>query len=300
MSNFSFSRDSCFYPNNREQSIDAPVTGKFQMPELPEVETIIRTLRPSLLDRKIERVRIHRQDVIHPKNTDLTSHLTNRAITALERRGKKIIFNLDDNAKFYIHLGMSGRLTLAAAQTPTPPHTHLILDIASSELRFTDPRRFGGIFWLGTNQSPDADLGPEPLTIQPKELAQRLKKTSRAIKTALMDQKLIAGLGNIYADEALFTAGIHPQIPAKKLNPPQIASLTQSIKTVLNRAIHHRGSTLRDYRDSNNQPGNFQKNHQVYDRAGKPCATCKTPIIRIVLGGRSTHFCPKCQARKRN
>jgi formamidopyrimidine-DNA glycosylase len=299
LSNFSFSRDSCFYPNNREQSIDAPVTGKFQMPELPEVETIIRTLRPTLLNRKIDAARIIRQDIIHPRNTDLAQNLTNRKIAVLERRGKKIIFTLDNSAKFYIHLGMSGRLTLTPPQTPIPTHTHLILDIASNELRFTDPRRFGGIFWLGTNQSPDNDLGPEPLTIQPKELAKRLKRTSRAIKTALMDQKLIAGIGNIYADEALFTAGIHPKIPAKKLTPPQIATLTQSIKTVLNRAIHHRGSTLRDYRDSNNQPGNFQKIHQVYDRAGQPCLTCKTPITRIVLGGRSTHFCPKCQNKKR-
>jgi formamidopyrimidine-DNA glycosylase len=268
------------------------------MPELPEVETIIRTLRPSLLNRKIDAARIIRQDVIRPKNTNLARNLTGRTITAIDRRGKKIIFTLDDSAKFFIHLGMSGRLTLTPPQTAIPTHTHLILDIATSELRFTDPRRFGGIFWLGTDQSPDTDLGPEPLTIRSKELAERLKKTSRAIKTALMDQKLVAGLGNIYADEALFTAGIHPKIPAKRLTPPQIANLTQSIKTVLNRAIHHRGSTLRDYRDSNNQPGNFQKIHQVYDRAGKPCLTCKTPITRIVLGGRSTHFCPKCQARK--
>jgi formamidopyrimidine-DNA glycosylase len=269
------------------------------MPELPEVETIVRTLRPSLLGRRIDALRIIRHDVIHPKNIDLTSELTGRTIVAIERRGKKIVFTLDDDAQFYIHLGMSGRLTFDPPQTAMPKHTHLILQIAGSELRFTDPRRFGGIFWLGTASSPDVGLGPEPLKLRASQLAARLSKTQRSIKTALMDQKTIAGLGNIYVDESLFTAGIHPQIVASKLSSAEIARLNRSIKTVLNRAIHHRGSTLRDYRDADGRPGDFQKIHQVYDRAGKPCVICKTPIRRIVLGGRSTHFCPKCQNKKR-
>src|ERR1700722_5170255 len=153
------------------------------MPELPEVETIVRTLRPTLLGRRIEAVRILRQDIITPQKIDLPSKLTGREITGIHRRGKKIIFKLDDSAQFYIPLGMSGRLTLNPPKSAIAPHTHMTMQIAASELRFTDPRRFGGIFWLGTDQSPDADLGPEPLTIQPKELAERLKKTSRAIKT---------------------------------------------------------------------------------------------------------------------
>jgi formamidopyrimidine-DNA glycosylase len=292
-------RDSCFYPNNREQSIDTAGEAKFQMPELPEVETIVRTLRPSLLGRRIDALRIIRQDIIRPKNIDLNSKLTGRAILAIGRRGKKIIFNLDDDARFYVHLGMSGRLTLDRPQAVIPPHTHLILHIAGGELRFTDPRRFGGVFWLGTHASPDTDLGPEPLELRASQLAARLTRTRRAIKTALLDQKILAGLGNIYADESLFAAGIHPQIPASKLSSTQIARLNRSIKTVLNRAIHHRGSTLRDYRDPNGQPGDFQKIHRVYDRAGKPCVVCGAPIFRIVLGGRSTHFCPKCQNKKR-
>jgi formamidopyrimidine-DNA glycosylase len=269
------------------------------MPELPEVETIVRSLRPSLLGRRIDALRIIRQDIIRPKNIDLTLKLTGRAIIAIGRRGKKIVFNLDDDARFYIHLGMSGRLTLDRPQTAMPKHTHMILHIAGSELRFTDPRRFGGVFWLGTDSSPDSGLGPEPLQIRASQLAARLANTRRTIKTALMDQRTIAGLGNIYVDESLFTAGIHPQIVASKLSTAEISRLNRSIKTVLNRAIHHRGSTLRDYRDPSGQPGDFQKIHQVYDRAGKPCVVCGTPIQRIILGGRSTHFCPKCQPPKR-
>ncbi|MGD0462023.1 MAG: bifunctional DNA-formamidopyrimidine glycosylase/DNA-(apurinic or apyrimidinic site) lyase [Tepidisphaeraceae bacterium] len=269
------------------------------MPELPEVETIVRSLRPNLLGRRIDALRIIRQDIIRPKNIDLASKLTGRAIVAILRRGKKIVFNLDDAARFYIHLGMSGRLTLARPQTVMPPHTHMILRFAGKELRFTDPRRFGGVFWLGTHASPDADLGPEPLKLRPSQLAARLANTRRAIKTALLDQKTLAGLGNIYADESLFAAGIHPQVPANELSSIEIARLNRSIKTVLNRAIHHRGSTLRDYRDANGQPGDFQKIHRVYDRAGKPCVVCGVTIQRLVLGGRSTHFCPKCQPPKR-
>jgi formamidopyrimidine-DNA glycosylase len=132
-------------------------------------------------------------------------------------------------------------------------------------------------------------------------LAIRLKQTKRVVKTALLDQSLIAGLGNIYADEALFAAGIHPRTPSHRLSSAQIAALSREIKQVLRRALRHRGSTLRDYRDANGRPGNFQKLHRVYDRAGQPCQNCRTPIVRIVLGARSTHFCPKCQARsKRN
>jgi len=264
------------------------------MPELPEVETIVRTLCPRAVGRTVDGVRILRPDIIQPANIDLAAKLLHRSIVRLYRRGKKIVFELDDAARFYIHLGMSGRLALEAPDAPIRPHTHFVLQIAEYEIRFVDPRRFGGVFWLGTDGCPDTGLGPEPLSLRAAELGSRLAKTRRAIKTALLDQKILAGLGNIYADEALFTAGIDPRIPANRLSPPQIARLNRSIKTVLNRAIRHRGSTLRDYRDANGLPGGFQKIHRVYDREGKPCVVCGTPIKRIVLGGRSTHFCPKC------
>jgi formamidopyrimidine-DNA glycosylase len=267
------------------------------MPELPEVETIVRSLLPVTLGQAINGVRVLRQDIIQPGDFDLASKISRRTIVRLHRRGKKIVFELDDANRFYIHLGMSGRLTLDPPDSPIRPHTHLVLQIAAGEIRFVDPRRFGGVFWLGSDRSADTGLGPEPLNLQTKQLARRLIKTHRSIKTTLLDQKVLAGLGNIYADEALFTAGIDPRVPASKLSPTQIARLNKSIKTVLNRAIRHRGSTLRDYRDANGKPGSFQKIHRVYDREGKPCFVCGTLITRIVLGGRSTHFCPKCGKR---
>jgi formamidopyrimidine-DNA glycosylase len=204
---------------------------------------------------------------------------------------------MEEGERFFIHLGMTGRLVLVAAGTPLLPHTHVIFHIDGREMRFVDPRRFGGVFWLGA-KDPGEELGPEPLEMTADELTQRLAKTRRAIKTALLDQRVLAGVGNIYADEALFHAGIDPRLAANRLSTQQIVRLNESIKTVLNRAIEHKGSTLRDYRDGNGEPGNFQKVHQVYDREGQPCLVCGGPIKRIVLGGRSTHFCPHCQQRR--
>jgi formamidopyrimidine-DNA glycosylase len=265
------------------------------MPELPEVETIVRTLRSGTVSHRIDQVRLIRSDIVDPADIELPQLIRGRVVRSLSRRGKKIIFELDGQDRFFIHLGMSGRLTLEPRNAPLRPHTHLILTINRQELRFVDPRRFGGIFWLGKEKSPETGLGPEPLEISADDLATRLKKTRRAIKTALLDQKLIAGVGNIYADEALFAARINPRILANRLSRDQIARLNDAIKLVLARAIDHRGSTLRDYRDANGNPGAFQKIHQVYDREAQPCLVCRTQIKRIVLGQRSTHFCPQCQ-----
>lgn len=265
------------------------------MPELPEVQTIVQSLARSLLRRRIDAVRINRQDVIRPAQLDLAGHLIGRVFTDITRRGKKIIFRLDDGDRFFIHLGMSGRLSLESSDAPARPHTHVILQIQNDQLRFVDPRRFGGIFWLGSDGSADTGLGPEPLLMRPHQLASRVRATRRSIKTALLDQSMIAGLGNIYADEALFAAGIDPRIWANKLTAGQIGRLSRAIKRVLRRALRHRGSTLRDYRDADGQAGQFQKLHRVYGRDGQPCTVCQTKIARIVLGGRSTHFCPRCQ-----
>jgi formamidopyrimidine-DNA glycosylase len=267
------------------------------MPELPEVETIVRSLRPALVGQRIAAVRHLRPDILSPPDFDLVKSLVHRKILAISRRGKKIVFDLGAAGRFYIHLGMSGRLTIQISGTQPKPHTHLILMIGGRELHFVDPRRFGGVFWLGIDQFADTGLGPEPLEMRAAQLARALAGTHRAIKTALMDQKLVAGLGNIYVDESLFSAGIHPQIPANEIPRHQITRLNRSIKRVLRRALRHRGSTLRDYRDANGQAGEFQKIHRVYDRAGESCVICGTSIVRIVLGGRSTHFCPKCQGR---
>jgi len=268
------------------------------MPELPEVQTIVTTLRPSLLGRPLSNVRLLRPDILHPSGLELPAKVNGRRVADVTRRGKKIIIQLDDGESFFIHLGMSGRLTLEASASQLPLHTHLVISLPENrELRFTDPRRFGGVWWIGDDYHPDSGLGPEALDLIPAYLIERLARTKRAIKTALLDQKLIAGIGNIYADEALFAAGIHPTTLTHRLKPDQITALVRAIKKVLTRALRHKGSTLRDFRNADGQPGGFQKLHRVYDREGKPCHNCKTPLLRLVLGGRSTHFCPSCQKR---
>jgi len=266
------------------------------MPELPEVQTVVTTLQPRLVGERIRSIRLARTDILTPDGVDLPRLLTGRSIRSIDRRAKRIVFTLDDENRFYIHLGMSGRLTIALPTDAVAPHTHLVIEIASHELRFVDPRRFGGIWWMGRD-ADDPDLGPEPLTLSSRDLAARLKGTKRAIKAALLDQSLIAGLGNIYVDESLFVAGIHPLRPANKLKPDQIERLNKAIKQVLRQAIEAKGSSLRDYVDADGNRGSFQTLHNVYDRAKEPCVTCQTPIKRIVLGGRSTHFCTRCQKR---
>jgi formamidopyrimidine-DNA glycosylase len=267
------------------------------MPELPEVQTVVATLRPRILGRRIRSVTLARNDIVTPAGVDLVTLLTGRTVRDVARRGKRIVFTLDDANRFYVHLGMSGQLRLIHRSEPAPPHTHLEIDVGRGErLRFRDPRRFGGVWWLGTDVgAQDTGMGPEPLALRPAQLAKRLAGTTRAIKNALLDQRVVAGLGNIYVDESLFAAGIHPLAPADRLTVEQVARLNRAIKLTLRRALRHRGSTLRDYTDADGAAGAFQKLHRVYDRAGEKCRTCKTPIDRIVLGGRSTHFCPRCQ-----
>ena len=267
------------------------------MPELPEVQTVVTTLRPRVVGRTVRAVHVHRADVIDPPGTDLVTHLTGRGVKSIERRGKRIIFTLDDNldSRFFVHLGMTGRLTIVTPDTPRPPHTHVEIALDTGVLRFTDPRRFGGVWWLGPAGCADAGMGPEPLTVRPAQLERRLSRTTRAVKNALMDQSVVAGLGNIYVDESLFAAGIHPLTPGNQLTTEEVARLNRSIKAVLRRAIKSRGSSLRDYVDADGNRGSFQSLHKVYDREGKPCRRCKAAIERIVLGGRSTHYCPRCQ-----
>ncbi len=306
------------------------------MPELPEVQTVVNTLRAAILGTRIGRITLNRADIVTPPDTDLSKRLANRSIADLHRRAKRIIFTLDNAERFYIHLGMTGRLTAEPPNASPRPHTHLIIHLTPAQsrfvgrstkpgvsnpndhdnsvsnpqpairnpqsplaLHFVDPRRFGGIFWLGES-SGDADLGPEPLTLRSATLVKILASTKRAIKTALLDQTIIAGIGNIYADEALFEARIHPLTPGNKLSPLRIARLNQAIKKVLTSALRHRGSTLKDFVDGNGQAGGYRSKHKVYDREGEKCPRCRVHLIeRIVLGGRSTCFCATCQNEKR-
>ena len=270
------------------------------MPELPEVQTVVDTLRPRVVGHRITKVHLGRRDILTPSDVDLEQVLTGRTIRDVSRRGKRILFLLDNAERFYIHLGMTGHLSVESRSAAVAPHTHLQLHLearGAQELRFVDPRRFGGIWWLGNSDDEDDDLGPEPLRLRPAQLLLLLSKTKRPIKSALLDQTVVAGLGNIYADESLFAAGIHPLTPANLLKKDQVSRLSRAIKTTLRRALRHRGSTLRNYRDANGDAGNFQKLHRVYGREGQPCRKCRSPVQRIVLGGRSTHFCPSCQSR---
>ena len=264
------------------------------MPELPEVQTVVTTLLPKVLGRRVVAVVSVRDDILTPAGVDLRACVCGRTVRSVERRGKRIVFTLDDDNRFYIHLGMTGQVTVVTPETPVAAHTHLELDLGTERLRFRDPRRFGGLWWLG-REPADAGMGPEPLGLRPGELLERLNRTTRAVKNALLDQRLVAGLGNIYVDEALHAAHIHPLTPADRLSAEDVGRLSRAIKTTLRRAIRHRGSTLRDYRDADGEAGGFQRLHRVYDRAGEPCARCRGAIERIVLGGRSTHFCPCCK-----
>jgi len=265
------------------------------MPELPEVQHVVNSLLPVIVGRRLTAISTGPHDVTEPRGFDLRLRLEGRRIERVYRRAKRIVFELDGDDRFYIHLGMSGTIIVCPRQSPVRPHTHLRADLDNqTELRFSDPRRFGGIFWMGRSFETENDLGPEPFDLCASDLLPRLA-TARVIKTALLDQSVIAGLGNIYVDESLFAARIHPRQPARTLTLTQATSLLSSVKRILNRAIAAGGSSLRDYVDAAGNKGSFQNAHRVYDRAGKACSRCRTPIERIVLHQRSTHFCPACQ-----
>lgn len=279
------------------------------MPELPEVQSVVNALAPALVGKTIAGVDLRRADIVslhaitrlaarrkspRPTPPDLAPLLVGRTITALYRRAKRIVFALDDSAHLYIHLGMTGHLALASS-AELVPHTHLLLHFGPLTLAFSDPRRFGHVVYLPPGSSPDGDLGPEPLLIKSGEFHELLTASRRPIKSALLDQTLIAGLGNIYVDESLHAAGIHPLDPTAGLNPRQTQGLLRAIRRILTRAIAARGSTLRDYRNPAGEAGTYQLSHRVYDREGEPCRRCKTLIVRVVHAQRSTHFCPSCQ-----
>lgn len=285
--------------------MDAPPERKLHVPELPEVQTVVTTLRPRLTGARVVAVHLARADILSPAGTDLPPLLTGRTVASVDRRAKRIVFTLDDGNRFYIHLGMTGQLTVESPEAPPKNHTHLTIEFAEAarrmtgparpfHLRFRDPRRFGGVTWLGADAA-DQNLGPEPLTLRPARLAKLLGQTRRPIKSALLDQTMLAGLGNIYADECLFLARIHPLTPSNQIAAEQVAALNRAIKLTLRRAIRAKGSTLRDFVDADGAAGGYRQKHAVYDRAAEPCRRCKTAIVRIVLTGRSTCFCPNCQ-----
>jgi formamidopyrimidine-DNA glycosylase len=273
------------------------------VPELPEVETVRRGLIASLVGQKIAGVEVLRpQSIGFPLSSDFEQSLLGHSVIDISRRGKYLLIHLDRGAHLGVHLRMSGRLLVTGPEQPLGRHVRVRIFLDQLELRFEDMRVFGRLWYVPQGKEVETvitglrHLGPEPLNnFFGKDLADRLKKRTQPIKTALLDQGVVAGIGNIYADESLFGANINPLRPAQSLTLAELDTLTTVIQSTLSRAIALGGSTLRDYTDSHGVNGNYQEEAWVYARKGAPCRVCGTPVERIRLAGRSTHFCPHCQ-----
>jgi len=270
------------------------------MPELPEVETTLRGLAPHLTGQCIKQITIRNPHLRWPVPANLPEILRKQTIHTLHRRAKYLLIECD-NGTLILHLGMSGSLRVLPANTPAEKHDHFDLVMGNGTLmRLRDPRRFGAVLWHGGDISQHillAKLGPEPLLndFNAAYLHRATRKRSAAIKQMIMDSHVVVGVGNIYASESLFHAGIRPQLPAGKLSLPRCERLVQTIRETLNASITQGGSTLRDFVDSNGKPGYFQQSYTVYGRTGEPCRVCGTSIKQIVQGQRSTFYCPVCQ-----
>lgn len=259
------------------------------MPELPEVETVVRTVAPHLTGRRILSAEFTSRFVTPGNRSALAAKLAGRRVQAVRRRGKFIVITLDEGM-FTIHLGMTGRLLI----TGKPGiHTYAVFHLEDGVLLYDDPRQFGKIEWKPRRV---ARLGPEPLEITLEAFRASLRRKAR-IKPLLLNQAFLAGMGNIYVDESLFAAGIHPLASASRLSASRAAKLHQAIREILGAAIAAGGSSISDYVDAEGNRGWFQVSHQAYGREGEPCARCGAPIKKILVAQRGTHFCPKCQKR---
>ncbi len=282
------------------------------MPELPEVETVRRGLLPMMEGKAIRAADIRRPDLRFPLPEGMKERLTGARVLSLRRRSKYILADLSTGETLLIHLGMSGRILISGQMLgdfvhahPAPAkHDHVIFDMeGGARMIFNDARRFGAMDLMDTAKADDhwllRDLGPEPLgnSFDEPYLVGRLRGRATPIKSALLDQKIVAGLGNIYVSEILYRAGIDPRRQAGRIAADRIATLVPLTRAVLAEAIEAGGSSLRDYRQTDGELGYFQHSFRVYDREGQPCVTpgCTTPIRRVVQSGRSTFFCPTCQ-----
>jgi formamidopyrimidine-DNA glycosylase len=274
------------------------------VPELPEVETIVRDLQPAVVGRRITAVHVSRKPLRRQWRPVWKNLLIGRGICEVRRRGKWIVLALDGDLFLVIHLGMTGQLQVMPGPEPVADHTHVIchLDGNEKQLRFRDIRRFGSAtVFQGTARLnaffQESELGPEPFDLKGDYFRCCLAKTARCLKAVLLDQRVVAGVGNIYADEALFESRLHPARLGLELSPTEAGRLGKGIVKVLNRAITLRGSTIRNYIGASGKKGKYQDEFRVYGRVGEPCPRCRKPIRRIRLAGRSTHFCPGCQKR---
>lgn len=276
------------------------------MPELPEVETVANSVNERIRGEVIHLVWLSRyKEPFKTPPRPMAEALTNARIERVHRVGKHIVFDLgrahgDQPAclQWIVHLGMTGRLLVSATDVPVPQHTHAILHLSSGrELRFVDARRFGRLALYRSSGLQDGFQGPgrEPLTISAEDFAALFGRRRLSIKAALLNQRLLHGVGNIYADESLFRAGIRPTRMAGRLTRERLARLQASLQAVLREAIRLGGSSVSDYVDADGAAGFFQLEHRVYMRTGEPCSVCGTPIRRTVIAGRGTHYCPNCQ-----
>ncbi len=272
------------------------------MPELPEVETTRRGIEPFVTGARIKEAIIRRHDLRQPVSENI-AEVEGRKIRTVTRRSKYLLLEIDDGSTLLIHLGMSGSLRVLDPADAWKKHDHVGITLENGkQLRFHDPRRFGLVLRL-----MEADpllhhpllksLGPEPLEsgFTVEHLKSTCAKRSTDIKRVIMDAKVVVGIGNIYASEALFRAGIRPDLEAHKVSKPRLAKLVSAIRQVLSESISEGGTTLRDFLNSDGQPGYFKQRLCVYDRKDKPCRVCETPICQAVLGQRSTYWCPACQ-----
>jgi formamidopyrimidine-DNA glycosylase len=269
------------------------------MPELPEVETVRRSLAPRVVGQRIERVLVRERRLRVPIAADFEARLRGRRVEDVERRGKYLLLRLDRGATLLVHLGMSGRLWVRPADAPAETHDHVEIGFEPGFVAvFNDPRRFG-LMRLGENDAFDElrTVGEDPLSCRWSAQHWRtlLRQRRLPIKNLLMDQRILAGIGNIYANEMLYRAGIRPRRRASRLRGREIQRLAAAMRDVLEAAVRLGGSSISDYRDAEGRQGYFQIHHAVYDRAGEPCLGCGTSIRRIVLSGRSSFYCPKCQ-----
>lgn len=278
------------------------------MPELPEVETVARGLRAVLPGRRILGVRLGKTDFIDDPAA-LEQELPGARIDQVRRHGKFLVLDLDrpngeaSNLSLLIHLGMTGQIVVGPPEARVAPHTHVFLALDDGkELRYTDIRRFGRIAILahGSREEVLGPLGLDPLEATEAAFIASVKGRRARIKALLLDQHVFRGMGNIYTDESLWRARIHPMRLGAKLRESEIRLLYRAVQVVLTEAIRLRGSSISDYVDSEGQPGEFQLRHRVYQREGKKCFRCGTLIRRVIVAGRSSYFCPRCQPAPRS
>jgi formamidopyrimidine-DNA glycosylase len=271
------------------------------MPELPEVETVVRGLRDLVRGKRLGQVRVWRPEIIESDAREFETLTSGRSVQEVARRGKWIEIHLEGGLTVLAHLRMTGRFSLVAAGEPRGHHDHLEWPLPGlkSALRFADIRRFGRFRLLPTVEV-DAYLdrrgfGPEPFAVTCREFSLRLGQGIRPIKSALLDQRVVAGIGNIYADEILFASRIHPRTPVRRLSQARRARLHACMQSTLHRAIAARGTTLVNFAAPDGLPGGFASQLQVFRRTGEPCFSCGRAVSRLRLAGRSTHYCGRCQ-----